>query len=265
MDTFYLVDYENVGSSGVAKCSGLVKTDHLIIFYTDNSKKIDLDIVNNHGESSFETRKVPAKSQSVDMHIVSYMGYLIGKYEKKEIKIIIISKDKDYDNLIKFWEDKASLERKQKIEAETKKKEVSTKASATKKTKAEPKKATEKSNAKGTVKKPEKAKKSANATPNKQDATKKPAKPKTKNEGGKTTEKKVQKADIKNQLNHKTQIALAKNNYPQTSISGVAKIVGQRYAKPGFLENVYEDLKSKYPKKYEEIYKLIEPVLVEFK
>ena len=32
METFYLVDYENVGSGGVAKCSGLDKTDHLHIF-----------------------------------------------------------------------------------------------------------------------------------------------------------------------------------------------------------------------------------------
>jgi hypothetical protein len=40
METFYLVVYENVGSGGVAKCSGLDKTDHLHIFYTENSKNI---------------------------------------------------------------------------------------------------------------------------------------------------------------------------------------------------------------------------------
>lgn len=119
METFYLVDYENVGSAGVSKCAGLTKTDHLIIFYTENSKKIDLDIVDNHGAAIFETQKVPAKSQSVDMHIVSYMGYLVGKNEGKSIKIIIISKDKDYDNLITYWKDKVSVERKQKIEIAT--------------------------------------------------------------------------------------------------------------------------------------------------
>ena len=123
METFYLVDYENVGSAGVSKCSGLTKSDHLIIFYTENSKKIDLDIVDNHGAAVFETQKVPAKSQSVDMHIVSYMGYLVGKHEGKPIKIVIISKDKDYDNLIKYWKDKVSVERKQKIEIATPKKE----------------------------------------------------------------------------------------------------------------------------------------------
>jgi hypothetical protein len=134
MDTFYLVDYENVGSSGLTKCNALEKTDHLHIFYTENQKKIDLDIVDNHGKAEFETHKVPTKNQSVDMHIVSYMGYLLGKYEGKEIIIVIVSKDKDYDNLIKFWDDKAQLSRKQKIEPPAKKKEQPEK-------KTEPKKA----------------------------------------------------------------------------------------------------------------------------
>ena len=85
METYYLVDYENVGSSGLTKCNALEKTDHLHIFYTENQKKIDLDIVDNHGKAEFETHKVPTKSQSVDMHIVSYMGYLLGKYEGKSV------------------------------------------------------------------------------------------------------------------------------------------------------------------------------------
>ena len=55
------------------------------------------------------------------MHIVSYMGYLIGKHLGGNIKIVIIRKDKDYDNLIKFWGDKAEITRKQKIEGSTKK------------------------------------------------------------------------------------------------------------------------------------------------
>ena len=116
METFYLVDYENVGSGGVKKCNGLVKSDHLHIFYTDNTKRIDLDIIDNHGSATLETHKVPAGSQSADMHIVSYMGYLLGKYERSKIKVVIISKDKDFDNLIKFWEEKADIFRSQKID-----------------------------------------------------------------------------------------------------------------------------------------------------
>ena len=73
MGTFYLVDYENVGSGGVAKCSGLDKADQLHIFYTENSKNINLDIVDDHGDAVLETHKVPTGSQSADMHIVSFI------------------------------------------------------------------------------------------------------------------------------------------------------------------------------------------------
>lgn len=117
METYYLVDYENVGTDGVTKCGGLEKTDHLHIFYTENAKKIDLDVIGNHGKASLETHKVPVKNQSVDMHIVSYLGYLLGKNEGKAISVVIISKDRDYDNVIKFWKDKkANISKKAKIE-----------------------------------------------------------------------------------------------------------------------------------------------------
>ena len=117
METYYLVDYENVGTDGVSKCGGLEKTDHLHIFYTENAKRIDLDVIGNHGKASLETHKVPVKNQSVDMHIVSYLGYLLGKNEGKAISVVIISKDKDYDNVIKFWKgEKTNISRKAKIE-----------------------------------------------------------------------------------------------------------------------------------------------------
>ena len=67
--TYYLIDYENVGSEGFKGC----------LFYTDNSRKIDLDIINDHGESKLITHKVPTGNQSADMHLGSYLGYLIGK------------------------------------------------------------------------------------------------------------------------------------------------------------------------------------------
>ena len=49
--TYYLIDYENVGSEGFKGCGKLRETDIIHLFYTDNSRKIDLDIINDHGES----------------------------------------------------------------------------------------------------------------------------------------------------------------------------------------------------------------------
>ena len=77
--TYYLIDYENVGSEGFKGCGKLRKTDIIHLFYTDNSRKIGLDIINDHGESKLVTHKVPTGNQSADMHLGSYLGYLIGK------------------------------------------------------------------------------------------------------------------------------------------------------------------------------------------
>ena len=77
--TYYLIDYENVGSEGFKGCGKLRETDIIHLFYTDNSRKIDLDIINDHGESKLITHKVPTGNQSADMHLGSYLRYLIGK------------------------------------------------------------------------------------------------------------------------------------------------------------------------------------------
>ena len=63
----YLIDYENVGSEGFKGCEKLRETDIIHLFYTDNSRKIDLDIINDHGESKLITHKVPTGNQSADM------------------------------------------------------------------------------------------------------------------------------------------------------------------------------------------------------
>ena len=131
MDRFFLVDFENVGCSALSNCNGLNKTDHLIIFFTNNANKIDLNIINEHGGAELKTVRVPAKSQSIDMHIVSYMGYLIGKNKGKNVNIIVVSKDKDYDNIIEFWKttENANVSRVQRIEISYKKKTETTKKS----------------------------------------------------------------------------------------------------------------------------------------
>ena len=104
--TYYLIDYENVGSEGFKGCEKLRETDIIHLFYTDNSRKIDLDIINDHGESKLVTHKVPTGNQSADMHLGSYLGYLIGKEctgQDEECKIVVISKDTGFDHIIEFW------------------------------------------------------------------------------------------------------------------------------------------------------------------
>ena len=108
IETYYLIDYENVHSDGLAGCNDLTKTDHVIIFFTENAKNIDMSEIFDHGDASLEMEKVPAGNQSADMHIVSYLGYLAGKYGKG-CKVVIVSKDTDFENVINYWKAKTGI------------------------------------------------------------------------------------------------------------------------------------------------------------
>lgn len=108
IETFYLIDYENVRGEGLIGCKDLGKTDHIVIFFTQNAKSIDMRDISNHGSAQLEMIEVPAGKQSADIHISSYIGYLIGKYDKN-CKIVIVSKDTDFDNVIKFWKELSGI------------------------------------------------------------------------------------------------------------------------------------------------------------
>lgn len=117
MKTYYLVDFENVGNEGLIGCESLTSEDWIYLFYTENVKSINLNILDNHGYAKFIRYKVPVRKQSIDMHLVSFLGYLIGTNKGCDSKFVIISKDTDYDNVIKFWQvnDKIAVSRSEKI------------------------------------------------------------------------------------------------------------------------------------------------------
>lgn len=102
-----MIDYENVGSDGLSGFDKLDKTSHVHLFYTENAKRINLDIFDSHGEAEFVTHKVPVGKQSADMHLCSFLGYIIGINIGMDCSYVIVSKDTDFDNIIKFWKEKA--------------------------------------------------------------------------------------------------------------------------------------------------------------
>lgn len=101
-ETYYLIDFENVNEDGLSISEKLTKHDHIHLFYTKNTPKIDIKILNNLNSANLSTHKIPAGKQSLDMHLVSYLGYLIGSH-KSNNDYVIISKDSDYNNIISFW------------------------------------------------------------------------------------------------------------------------------------------------------------------
>ncbi len=124
IERYYLIDYENVGAGGLIGSNTLKRGEHVIIFFTPNAKKIDMSSIANLGGADLEMIEVPAGKQSTDIHIGSYIGFLSGviderkrsmqKYPEaqvleREFSVVIVSKDKDYDNVLKFWKDKTGI------------------------------------------------------------------------------------------------------------------------------------------------------------
>lgn len=123
IETYYLIDYDNVHSSGLEGCEKLESSDHIIIFFSPNSKKLDMTNIADHGESDIKMFNVPQRHQAVDMRICSYLGYLVGKYEANECSIVIVSDDTDYDDVIKYWKEECNfnISKKKQISKQTQK------------------------------------------------------------------------------------------------------------------------------------------------
>ena len=102
METYYLIDFENVHNDGISNIENITKEEHVHIFSTPNATNIRQDIFWLKGD--IKSHIVPACKQSLDMHLVSYLGYLIGIHGK-QCTYIVISNDRDYDNIINFWKD----------------------------------------------------------------------------------------------------------------------------------------------------------------
>lgn len=119
MDTFYLIDFENVHNDGIANINSLSKDEHVHIFSTQNALEIRPDVfwLNN---VDIKAHLVPVRKQSVDLHLVSYLGYLLAIHGKK-CAYIIVSKDKDYDNIINFWKKEGYINISRKSEIPSKK------------------------------------------------------------------------------------------------------------------------------------------------
>lgn len=105
MDTHYFIDYESVGSKGLEGIKKLSNKDYVYIFYTDNAKKTTFDIFAEHGNAFLDVKKVPPGDQSLDKHLLAYLGYLIGKNGNKKTEYVIVTKDKGYNNVKDFLQE----------------------------------------------------------------------------------------------------------------------------------------------------------------
>ena len=142
--TYYLIDYENVHSDGLSGCDKLSETDEIHIFHTKNATKIDMGNLGSHVELFLH--EVPAGNESLDKHLVAYLGYIIGINREKDCNYVIVSKDKGYDNVINFLqkEFKAEVTRTETVKQSAVKQPTPTKQPAA--AKASPSKTSAKTN-----------------------------------------------------------------------------------------------------------------------
>jgi len=118
--THYLVDYENVHENGMKGIRNLKGDCTVHIFYTFNACRIKMDSLIVPDNVMLHFIRVSAGKQQADMHIVSFLGFLIGQ-EKLDDRYVIVSIDRDYDKTVAFWNSRAGANnrvcRQERIEA----------------------------------------------------------------------------------------------------------------------------------------------------
>ena len=280
-ETYYLIDFENVGLKGLEGAQNLTKSDWVHLFSTRNAPKINTATLANFNATNLLVHEVPAKSQSVDMHLVSYLGYLLGRHETAP-QIVILSNDTDYDDIVSFWkiEKGVIIRRRDKFQPEevlsaAPKTVKSRKAAASKKAAAEPKaqeahKETSAENPPVKTRRTRKArtaqaqdegvKESAKADegqegPEKDSAKadaspKKSAKGRTKaDDAQKKTAKSGAKAaeyQDKTTLNNAVLKTLSNAKYDNETVSFAASLVTKNFAEKGGKQTIYRTVISKF-------------------
>ena len=104
----YLVDYENVAEDGMNGFSNLDTADEVYIFYTEKNKRIGLDVVEKWlavpNRANVYFMKVTSGKQALDIQLATFLGSLVADGNEEEKRFYIVSKDKGYDHIIRFWQ-----------------------------------------------------------------------------------------------------------------------------------------------------------------
>ncbi|MCM1112935.1 MAG: PIN domain-containing protein [Muribaculum sp.] len=258
IETFYLIDFENVHEDGLSGSENLGSHDHVYLFYTKNSAKINIQKLTAFRSVHLSTFEIPNGNQSLDMHLVSCLGYLIGTNPNSKYKYIIVSKDTDYDNIISFWKEKkrSDIIRRNRISAQPA--SAQTARHAVVQTVAKPQAApVANAPAKTPTKAPAKTSAKTAAKTSAKAAAKTPAKTSAKIPA--KTPAKVS-SNTRTRLNTEIQQALSKAKYPQTTIGKTASITVKHYGEDHFADNVLKELKAAYNNSAQ-IYEVISPIL----
>ena len=112
--TYFLIDYENIHSEEIKDLENFKDGDTLIIFYSNQCRKISLDVLDFSKRITYQIFKASVGTKNaLDFQLSSYLGYLIGKNSlqdtKKDTNYYIVSNDQGYDRLCEYWQKNFSV------------------------------------------------------------------------------------------------------------------------------------------------------------
>lgn len=112
----YIIDYENVKTDGFDGVEKLLDDDVVIVFYSVSTPTISIKsaekVLKTRAKFVFKEANVIIEGMdkvfhdALDAQLDTYAGYLIGKHQDRETQYYIISKDRGFDFVCKFWENR---------------------------------------------------------------------------------------------------------------------------------------------------------------
>ncbi len=100
----FLVDFENVNSSGLAGITELSEDDSVYIFYTVKANSLTFTAHMDIMKSKAKVEYFPVTSggrNALDFQLATYLGYFISR--GAEMEYYIISNDMGFDFVKNFW------------------------------------------------------------------------------------------------------------------------------------------------------------------
>ena len=112
--TYFLIDYENIHSEEIKDLENFKDGDTLIIFYSNQCRKISLDVLDFSKGITYQIFKASVGTKNaLDFQLSSYLGYLIGKNSlqdtKSDANYYIVANDKGYGRLCDYWQENFSV------------------------------------------------------------------------------------------------------------------------------------------------------------
>ena len=103
---YYFVDYENVNAAGLNGIVRLTEEDVVVIFYSENANTMTFGLHRriNASRAQIRFQKVLSGSRNaLDFQLSSYLGYVICENAGKETTYYVVSRDRGYEVLTKYW------------------------------------------------------------------------------------------------------------------------------------------------------------------